>query len=99
MQGVQKRIRRLLLRYDYEQAPLVADYDDGRHGAMNKDVLGTPTSYSFEDETVLGVEQYDTYLSHKYGDYMTIPDGEHQRQHNFHVLDFDRSYRELSGEK
>ena len=99
MQGVQKRIRRLLLRYDYEQAPLVADYDDGRHGAMNKDVLGTPTSYSFEDETVLGVEQYDTYLSHKYGDYMTIPDGEHQRQHNFHVLDFDRSYREFSGEK
>ena len=86
MQGVQKRIRRLLLRYDYEQAPLVADYDDGRHGAMNKDVLGTPTSYSFEDETVLGVEQYDTYLSHKYGDYMTLPP-EDKRVNNYHTIE------------
>ena len=92
MQGVQQKIRRLLTKYDYEQSPLVADYDDGRRGAMKKDVLGTPTPYAFEDETVMGVEQYDTYLSHKYGDYMTIPDGDHQRQHNFHVLDFDKPY-------
>lgn len=93
MQSVQQKIRRLLLKYDYEQSPLVADYDDGRHGAMKKEVLGTPTPYPFENETVLGVEQYDTYLSNKYGDYMTIPDGEHHRQHNFHILDFDKPYR------
>lgn len=92
MQGVQQKIRRLLLKYNYEQSTLVADYDDGRHGVMKKEVLGTPTPYLFEGETVLGVEQYDTYLSHKYGDYMTIPDGDHQRQHNFHVLDFDTPY-------
>ncbi|MBR3067918.1 MAG: LicD family protein [Prevotella sp.] len=93
MREVQAKIRRLLLKYDYEHAPSVADYDDGSHGAMSKAVLGKPTPYSFEDETVMGVEQYDTYLSHKYGDYMTIPDGNHQRQHNFHVLDFDKPYR------
>ena len=94
MQSVQRKIRQLLLKYDYEQSPLVADYDDGRRGAMSKDVLGQPTPYDFEGETVLGVAQYDTYLSHKYGDYMTIPDGDHQRQHNFHVLDFNKPYRE-----
>lgn len=93
MQGVQRKIRQLLLKYDYDQSALVADYDDGRHGAMPKKVLGAPTPYTFEGETVLGVEQYDTYLSRKYGDYMTIPDGDHQRQHNFHVLDFDKPYR------
>jgi len=93
MQGVQQRIRSLLLSYGYEQAALVADYDDGHRGAMKKDVLGVPTPYAFEGETVLGVEHYDSYLSHKYGDYMTIPDGDHQRQHNFHVLHFDRPYR------
>lgn len=96
MQGVQQRIRQLLLRYDYEQSPLVADYDDGSHGAMTREVLGKPTPYEFEGESVRGVEQYDTYLSHKYGDYMTIPDGDHQRQHNFHLLDLNKPYREIN---
>lgn len=93
MQGVQRKIRRLLLRYDYAGSPLVADYDDGMRGAMPKSILGTPTPYAFEDRTVMGVEQYDTYLTRKYHDYMTIPDGDHQRQHNFHVLDFNTPYR------
>ncbi len=94
MQGVQQKIRRLLLKYGYEESALVADYDDGSRGAMAKTILGTPTPYSFEGRQVMGVEQYDTYLTRKYGDYMTIPDGDHQRQHNFHVLDFDRPYRD-----
>ena len=37
-------------------------------------------------------QQADTYLARKYGNYMVIPDGDHQRQHNFHVLDFDKPY-------
>ena len=94
MTEVQAKIRRLLLKYDYEQSALVADYDDGRRGAMSKEVLGEPTPYSFEGHQVPGVEKYDAYLSHKYGDYMTIPDGDHQRQHNFHVLDLNTPYRE-----
>lgn len=94
MRGVQEKIRELLMKYSYERSELVADYDDGSKGAMTKKVLGTPTPYSFEGETVMGVEQYDAYLSHKYGDYMTIPDGDHQRQHNFHVLDFNKPYGE-----
>ena len=92
MESVQRKIRRLLLKYDYGRSEFVADYDDGSRGAMPKSVLGTPTPYDFEGRKVLGVEQYDTYLSHKYGDYMTIPDGDHQRQHNFHELHFDRPY-------
>lgn len=93
---VQQKIRRLLLKYGYGQSQLVADYDDGSHGAMPKSILGTPTPYDFEGHRVLGVEQYDAYLSRKYGDYMTIPDGDHQRQHNFHVLDFDRPYSQYN---
>ena len=94
LSGVQQKIRRLLLKHDYEQAALVADYDDGLNGCMPKTVLGQPTPYDFEGERVLGVEQYDTYLSHKYGDYMTIPDGDHQRQHNFNYLDLDQPYKD-----
>lgn len=95
MQGVQHKIRQLLLKYDYTQSTLVGDYDDGLHGAMPRDILGKPTPFVFEGHQVMGVEHYDAYLSQKYGDYMTIPDGDHQRQHNFHVLDFDTPYREM----
>ena len=79
MYGVQRRIRRLLLKYDFERSTLVADYDDGLRGVMEKHILGTPTPYDFEGERVLGVEHSDAYLSRKYGDYMIIPDGDHQR--------------------
>ncbi|MBR1548332.1 MAG: LicD family protein [Prevotella sp.] len=99
MAGVQARLRRLLLSCDYDQAALVADYDDGLRGVMDKSVLGTPTAYDFEGTQVMGVEQSHTYLSHKYGDYMTIPDGDHQRQHNFNVLDMDHPYRSYGQEK
>ena len=94
MQGVQQHIRRLLMKYDYDGSRLVADYDDGSHGTMGKDIIGSPTPCDFEGHEVMGVEQYDAYLSRKYGDYMTIPDGDHQRQHNFHVLDLNTPYRE-----
>lgn len=94
MTGVQQQIRRLLLSCDYETSVLVADYDDGQRGAMPHEILGTPQSYPFEGYTVMGVEQADTYLSRKYGDYMVIPDGDHQRQHNFNYLDLEKPYKD-----
>ena len=93
LKEVQGKIRRILTKYDYDQCKYVADYDDGSKGVMDKSVLGTPTSFEFEGVSVKGVEHYDTYLSNKYGDYMTIPDGNHQRQHNFHYLDLEHSYK------
>ena len=93
MGSVQRHIRRLLLSHDYDTSMLVADYDDGQRGAMPRTILGTPKPYPFEGEQVMGVEQADTYLTRKYGDYMVIPDGDHQRQHNFHVLDFNKPYK------
>ena len=91
---VQTKIRKILLQYPYDDSRLVADYDDGSKGVMPKSVLGMPTPYEFEGTMVLGVEHYDTYLSNKYGDYMTIPDGDHQRQHNFHYLDLEKPYKD-----
>ncbi len=98
LEKVQNSIRKLLRKYDYEQTYLVADYDDGMKGAMPKTVLGTPTPYEFEGHQVLGVEQYDTYLTRKYGDYMTIPPHDKQRQHNFHYLNLNQPYREYKGQ-
>lgn len=93
LKGVQDKIRAILKRYDYDACRLVADYDDGSRGAMDKKILGTPVPYTFEDTTVKGVSDYDTYLSNKYGDYMTIPKHDNRRQHNFHYLDLENTYR------
>jgi len=92
--GVQKSIRKILTEYDFDKSALVADYDDGYKGIMDKKILGTPCPVSFEGREVWGVEKYDSYLKQKYGDYMQIPKQEKQRQHNFYLLDLQKPYRE-----
>lgn len=94
MQFLQRKIRHLLLKYDYDNCELVADYSDGLRGVMKKSVEGEYAPIEFEGKTVMGIKRYDDYLTQIYGDYMKIPDGEHQRQHNFHILDLNLPYRE-----
>jgi lipopolysaccharide cholinephosphotransferase len=94
LEGVQQKMKRLQTCYDYDTSTLVVDHDDGRRGCMPRSVLGTPTPIIFEGQTVLGVEHADTYLRNKYGDYMTIPPGPKQRQHNFYLMALDKPYRE-----
>ena len=65
--------------YDYDKCNLIVDHDDGLKGVMPKSLLGKPTPY----------------LTQKYGEYMVIPDGDHQRQHNFHLLDLEKSYKNV----
>jgi len=93
-QWAQRKIRQVRLRYSYDQSEQVLDYDDGMNGIIDKQVLGTPTPFMFEGLQFMGVEQWDCYLSAKYGDYMTIPPHDHQRQHNFFYLDYNLPYRE-----
>ena len=82
----------MITTYDFDKSSLVCDYDDGMRGIMPKAELGAPTPVSFEGETVWGVQDYDAYLTRKYGDYMVIPKQSGQRQHNFHYLDLDKPY-------
>lgn len=93
MQGIQEKLRELQRGSDYDSSNLIVDHDDGLKGVMRKDLLGVPTPVEFEGEMVMGVEHPHDYLSQKYGKYMVIPDGDHQRQHNFHLLDLERGYR------
>lgn len=90
--GVQRSIRNVMTTYDFDKSSLVCDYDDGMRGIMPKAELGAPTPVSFEGETVWGVQDYDAYLTRKYGDYVVIPKQSGQRQHNFHYLDLDKPY-------
>lgn len=92
--GVQRSIRKIMMKYGYGASELVADYDDGMRGITDKNIIGKPSPYMFDGHELMGVERYDAYLSKKYGDYMTIPKANDRHQHKFHFVDLDRSYRE-----
>ena len=93
---IMKKLKKMMKAYDYEKCDLVVDHDDGWNGVMKKEILGRPTPIMFEGHDFYGIEQKDTYLKQKYGDYMTIPKQNHQHQHNFHYLDLNKPYREYN---
>lgn len=93
-QRLQRMTRRLLTRYPFKDCRQVCVFDDGFHGVVDKTVIGRPTPVRFEGEEVMGVEHADAYLTHMYGDYMTPPPAQEQRQHRFHYVNFNLSYHD-----
>ena len=89
-----RQLRAAYLAYDYDQSNYVIDYDDGVGGIIPKTMLGKPQPVEFEGHQVMGVEHADDYLRQKYGDYMTVPPHDNQRQHNFFYLDYNLPYRQ-----
>lgn len=94
MEGLQRRIRKVLTKYDYATAPYAASYTDGYKKILPKYIIDEYTTYNFEGHPVQGIKHYDPYLKCMYGDYMTVPPEEDRWQHNFHYLDLDHPYRE-----
>lgn len=90
--GLQKKLKKLMTKYDFDQSEKVCDYDDGRKGILPKAILGIPQTILFEGKEVLGPYDPHTYLANKYGDYMQMPPKEKQRQHNFYFLDLNKPY-------
>lgn len=96
---IQGKAISLMKECEYDSADYVCDFDDGAPGIMPKEYLGRPVPIMFEGIELKGVERSDAYLRHKYGDYMTIPSVEHQRQHDFYYLDYDLPYRQYKDER
>ena len=93
-QRLQRMTRRLLRKYPFADSRFVCVFDDGFHGVIPKQVLGQPTPVQFEGHEVMGVEHSDAYLTHMYGDYMTPPPHDAQRQHRFYHVNFEQSYHD-----
>ncbi len=93
-QRLQRMTRRLLRKYPFADSRYVCVFDDGFHGVIPKQVLGQPTPVQFEGHEVMGVEHSDAYLTHMYGDYMTPPPHDAQRQHRFYHVNFEQSYHD-----
>lgn len=59
----------------------------------NKELLGTPTDYTFEGITLWGPQNYDEYLTHTYGKWRELPpENKRKSTHSFISLDLKKSY-------
>lgn len=66
-----------------------------KEGILNKDILGKPTEYKFENLTLYGPEKAEEYLTKTYGDWRQLPpENRRQHVHDFIELDFNKSYLE-----
>lgn len=62
---------------------------------MPKDIIGKPTIYKFEGIEVFGVEKYDEYLTHLYGDWRELPPEDKRVSHHDYVYcNLHRGYME-----
>ena len=95
MEGLQKKLQKIMARYDYDSSEYVIDYDSCDRGIVKKYVVEGVEDFEFEGRKFKGLKNYDAYLSHNYGDYMTLPPKEKQIQHNFYYIDLDMPYREF----
>lgn len=91
---LQKRIKRVMTRYDYDHCNYAASYTDCYRRILPKEIVDTFGPFEFEGYKVQGIAHYDPYLRAMYGDYMTLPPVEQRWQHNFHYLDLDKPYRD-----
>ena len=92
---LQVKVDEVCRTYDYDKCDFVGSLLCGwqfRH-VMEKTIFGTQTPYKFEDITVFGVEDYDAYLTHLYGDWRKLPpEDKRVTHHNFTECYLDRSY-------
>ncbi|MDE7125551.1 MAG: LicD family protein [Muribaculaceae bacterium] len=94
--SIQHKLKRIMTSCPYDTSVLVVDHDDGAKGVLPKHIIGDPTPVDFEGCKMMGYAKAHEYLANKYGDYMTVPDQAHQRQHNFYYMDLNSPYRDYA---
>ena len=89
------KVADLAARFNYDEC----DYIANAMGAyrekeiVKKSIIGNPTRYEFEDTYTNGIEFYDEYLTHVYGDWRKLPPIEKQKpHHDFKELDLNKPY-------
>ena len=92
-----RRKDKLVRKVDFDTAAvagcLVGDYPSKE--VMEQKYFGKGTEVPFEHISVRVPDQWDQYLTHTYGDYMTPPPEEERYPlHTCEIIDFDRPYTE-----
>ena len=90
---VQQKIRKILLKYDYESCPEVRHFYGYDIEILPKRIFSKPCRIKFGGKFLNAVCQQDEYLKTLFGeDYMTIPPQEKRHRHLFHFLDLATPY-------
>ena len=84
------RIERLLLKYPYDEAKYMVSLFGAymTREIVDKKLLGEGEMYSFETLKLRGPEQYDAFLTHFFGDYMTPPKDADKDKHNIQKIEY-----------
>lgn len=100
LSGLQRKIKRVMMRYPFETSRLAAvNHNDGLGSMVDKEkVLGAPTPLKFEGFTACGMRDNEAYLTQLFGDWRTPPPEGHRHQHRFWYLDMYHPYREFNEE-
>lgn len=83
--------------FGYENSRFVANLMGAyrKKEVMEKRIFGTPTEYKFENIIVDGVEHYEEFLTHIYGDWRKLPPKDKQKtSHEYIKLDLNKSWVE-----
>lgn len=94
LDGLQKKLYKLMTKYDFDSNTFIIDHDVYFKGIIPKTFIEETMEVEFEGRIFMSIKNYDAYLSHSYGDYMTPPPKDKQVQHNFYFIDFNLPYRE-----
>ena len=81
--------------FDFDESEFAGNlYGLKRDGEiMSKSYFGKPTLYKFENTEIYGVEKYDEFLTHIYGNWRNLPPKEKQKaHHDFILCDLEKSY-------
>ena len=96
-----RRLDALIARYDTEQSDIWCNHGNwqGEREYADRRQYGDGTVAEFEGLSVMVPEQYDAYLTQKYGDWRSDPPADKQRSHHVvAVLDTNKAYTEYIGE-
>lgn len=85
------RIERGLMKYPYDESTHMVSFFGAYmlREIVDKKLLGKGTKYPFEDTFLNGPDQYDAFLTHFYGDYMTPPKDADKDKHILEKIEYD----------
>lgn len=90
--SVVEKLLMLQKKYSEHATGLVVDHDFKQKGVMKNNIYGQPKDIFFEGRLFMGVNNPDAYLKQLYGDYLTIPKANNQKQHQFYYLNYNLPY-------
>lgn len=94
---LRKQLNKKCERYDLEESVFAGNLlgNWGEKELVPVKIIGEPKDYQFENMKIMGIEYYDEYLTHIYGNWRKLPPKEKQvSHHDFIKLDLHKSYLE-----